>query len=318
MASASTPGSAGLAATLVTLILWSLTASLTLQLTHLPPAEVVAVTFLLAGLACLPFVRSWRVPLRTFLMCSLCCAAYRLVFVEAFTLSPHVETNLIFGLNTVLIVLFSPAALPGYRLRPNHIIGVVVGCAGVVLAVGYGHLHPTIRDLPAYLLAIGGAVLWALYSLALKRLPPVASTSMGGSLLGAGLITSALVWTLPGAGLTLPTATQWTSLVTLAIGPTAIAYITWDRAMKSGDPRIVASIMNLGPLTSTLLIIVINHQPMTWQLMLGAVIVVVGSFIGCLEMFQRYFQPPALVLPADAASAAALGDAAAPVADLVA
>jgi drug/metabolite transporter (DMT)-like permease len=218
----------------------------------------------------------------------------------------------------VLIVLFSPLALPGYRLRANHLLGVAIGCAGVVLAVGYGHIHPTLRDLPAYGLAAGGAVLWALYSLALKRLPPVASTSMGGSLLGAGVICSALIWTLPGPSLALPTTLQWSSLAALAIGPTAVAYITWDLAMKRGDPRIVASIMNLGPLTSTLLIIVINHQPMTWPLMLGAVIVVIGSFIGCLEMFQRYFQHPPRLPATDAVPAADPAAPARPVADLVA
>jgi drug/metabolite transporter (DMT)-like permease len=284
---------AGLVPTLITLALWSSTAPLTLIVTGLPPAMVVAVTFIIAGLVCLPFVRHWRVPLRTFLMVSLCCVSYRLVFVEALQMSPHVETNLIFGLNTVLIVVLSPWALPNSRLKTHHVLGVLIGAAGVILAVGHGRIRPTFSDLPAYAFALYGSVLWALYSLALKRLPPAPSTSMGGSLLAAGIMSALLMLLLPAPAASAPSAAQWLALTLLSVGPTAVAYMTWDMAMKRGDPRVVASLMNLGPLTSTILIVLINHQHMTWPLLLGAVVVVCGSFIGSWELFRGWLRPAA-------------------------
>jgi drug/metabolite transporter (DMT)-like permease len=294
-----TPGSAkaGLPPTLITLALWSSTAPLTLLVTGLPPAMIVAFTFIIAGLVCLPFIRHWRVPLRTYLMCSLCCVAYRLIYVEALQMAPRVETNLIFSLNTVLIVIFSPFALPNTRLKLHHVLGVVIGSAGVILAVGHGRLHLTFLDIPAYIFSLYGSIMWALYSLALKRLPPAPSTSMGGSLLSAGIFSAACMCLLPAPEFLRPSGLQWFALILLSVGPTAIAYMTWDMAMKRGDPRVVASLMNLGPLTSTILVILINGQTMTWPLMVGSVVVVAGSFIGSLDLFRNWIRPAPIEPP---------------------
>lgn len=273
---------AALSLALVTLVLWSCTPSLMLALVGQPPARIVGITFLLGALIGLPHVRRWRVPWRTFLLCAGTFAAYRLILMVAFELAPSVETSLLNGLHPLLIVLLPPLVLAGYTMRAWHVIGAALGFAGAALAVTRGHLDFDAEYAPGYALALASAVMWAVYSLLLKRLPPFPSMANGGFMLAAGMLALALdalesTWRAPAPPLD---ATAWMALIALGLGPTGIAYTTWDAAMKRGDPRLVGSVMYLSPILAIALMAGFNGQRLSWDVVVGGSLLVVGAVVG--------------------------------------
>jgi drug/metabolite transporter (DMT)-like permease len=293
---------------LTTLLLWSCTASFMLRLVDLPATRVIALSFLFGGLVGVFHLREWRVPLRTFLLGTLTFVAYRLTVMAAFTIAPGMETNLVNGLHPLLIVLLAPTMLTGYPVRAHHLVGTLLGFAGAAIAVTGGHVAFELRYAPGYAMAGGAAVIWAVYSLLLKRQAPFPSMAVGGFMAAAGalglvldLITS--IWAPPTPPMTLA---AWLWIAALGLGPTGIAYVTWDAAMKRGDPRIIGSLMYLAPLTSTALIMLIDGQPLTWGIAAGAVLLTTGATVSAWDLLRdairgRPAATPVPLRPADTA-----------------
>jgi drug/metabolite transporter (DMT)-like permease len=83
-------------------------------------------------------------------------------------IAPPVEANLVNYLWPLLIVLLS-APLAGERLGWPHLSGALLGFAGVaLLAFGRG-VHFTGAYALGYVLALGCALTWALYSVLSRR-----------------------------------------------------------------------------------------------------------------------------------------------------
>ena len=114
---------------------------------------------------------------------------YHFLLFTAFRNAPAVEANLINYLWPLLIVVLSPVVLRGYGLRPRHILGVLARAGGDGLIVTGGSMSlDAVRTCPGYLAAAAAALIWALYSLLTKRLPPFRSGAVGGFCLCSGLL----------------------------------------------------------------------------------------------------------------------------------
>jgi drug/metabolite transporter (DMT)-like permease len=115
------------------------------------------------------------------------------------------------------------------------------------------------------LLAAAAALVWACYSLMTKRLPRFPTAAVGAFCLASGLLSlSAYRLTSGKINLSALSTDDWLSLVLLGAGPMGGAFFTWDAALKSGDPRIIGSLTYLTPLTSTLILILVGGQSLTW------------------------------------------------------
>ena len=130
---------------LVTISLWSFLAYLASRLSHLPPFLVVGIALCIGGMVGIYQFRNWRVPLKTFLVGLAGLFGYHFLLFTAFQYAPTVEANSINYLWPLLIVLLSPVYLPGYKLKPHHILGALIGLAGAGLVIsgpspkpGYG------------------------------------------------------------------------------------------------------------------------------------------------------------------------------------
>jgi drug/metabolite transporter (DMT)-like permease len=122
------------------------------------------------------------------------------------------------------------------------------------------------------------AVSWAIYSNMTRRFQRKEDrAAMPLLLLAAGLVVLVLQLSqgkVPELNLT---RFQFLELAYLAIFPTALAYLFWDRAMKQGNKDLVTAFSYFTPLASTLISGFYLHVTIGIGYGLAAVLVIIGA-----------------------------------------
>jgi drug/metabolite transporter (DMT)-like permease len=271
-------------ASLAAVIIWSSMTTMRIQVISLPSFLVLGVAFLMSGSISLVCHKAWHIPLKTLLIGSGGIFGYHFLYFMAFTFAPAVEVNLINYLWPVLIVALTPLVLSGYKLHLQHLIGVGLGLLGVILIVTGGNLRPQISYFPGYLLALGAAFTWALYSLLTKRLPTFDSSAVSVFTFVSGIL-SLLFYFVSGGSIgqfTQLTGQEWLFMILIGIGPLGGAFFLWDYALKHGDPRTIGSLAFLTPLLSTLLLTFLGGKNLTKFNVIALVFIVGGAVVGTI------------------------------------
>jgi drug/metabolite transporter (DMT)-like permease len=187
----------------------------------------------------------------------------------------------------VFILVLSFVVL-GVRARPAALVGLALSLAGVWLIVADGD--------PARLLALGlgvgdGLVLlatlgWALYSVLLRLRPagldPLAFLT---ALTALGLVPLALLygwdlgWNLSaGLGFT-PTAANLGAIGYVALFPSVLAYVLWNRAVAELGANRTGQYIHLLPVFGTLLGVLVLGERLAWFHAAGAVLIGAGILL---------------------------------------
>jgi drug/metabolite transporter (DMT)-like permease len=176
--------------------------------------------------------------------------------------------------------------LSGYKLHFQHLLGVGLGLLGVILIVTGGNLQPQISYYPGYLLALGAAFTWALYSLLTKRLPIFDSSAVSAFTFISGILSLMFYFVLGGsiAQFTQLTGREWLFVMLIGIGPLGGAFFLWDYALKHGDPRTIGSLAFLTPLLSTLLLTFFGGKNLTIFNVIALVLIIGGAVIGSIRL----------------------------------
>ena len=203
----------------------------------------------------------------------------------AFRLAPPVDVLLINYLWPVLIVLFTPLLLRGFQLRWFHVAGGILAFAGAAAAAAGGALAFDRTHAAGLALAALAAVIWAVYSVYTKRLPPFSTLVVSQFCLLSGLL--ALATHAVAEPSTILSARDWLLLVALGLGPMGIAFYTWDAALKRGDPRVVGTLSYFTPMLSTLLLVVLGGKPFEARTAVSLALIVGGAALGSLDFFNR-------------------------------
>ena len=268
----------------VAIALWSTLALLTVSTRALPVYQTLAISFLVAGLFGVLYalrsggVAALRHPLAATALATFALFAYHALYFMAFRRAPAVEVNLINYLWPVLIVLFA-ALLTRHRPTPQAWIATLLGLAAVFLVISRGQ---GIRIAPEYAagfaLALGAAVLWALYSVLNRRFGEVPSTALAlpclfSGLAYAGVHAASESWVAP-------TATQWAILLVIGIGPTGIAFFLWDYATKHAPIVQLGNLSVATPVLSTLWLVLAGHAAPHWTQALALSLLALAVWLG--------------------------------------
>ena len=272
---------AGIAA----ILLWSSLALLTVASGALPPLQVLATGFGIAGLAGTLVTASrgrtgwqaWRVPPAALALAVAGLFGYHALYFFALKRAPAVEANLINYLWPLLIVLFS-ARLPGMRLRAGHLFGALLGFAAAALLIAGGASATATGDaLAGYTAAFLAAVTWAGYSVLNRRFAAVP---------GSAIVPACLMVALLGAlahvafeRTVAPSAGQWIVLLGMGLGPVGIAFRLWDAGTRHGDLALLGSLSYLAPLLSTLLLVAAGRAEPRWSQALAVVLLTGGAWL---------------------------------------
>lgn len=270
---------------LLSILVWSTLALFTSGTAALPPLFSAGAALTIGGLAGLFRIRDWKIPPATLAVGVGGIFGYHALLFAAFRLAPAMEVNLINYLWPLLIVVLSPVYLPGFRLRPAHLAGAVLGLAGASLVVGGGRLSLNPEGLPGYLMAASAAFLWATYSLLTKKVPPFGTGAVGLFCLVSGALSLGLWACLELAGpgrIVFPgmTGREALYLILLGLGPMGLAFYTWDAALKRGDPRVIGSLAYLTPLLSTFNLVILGGKELTWVTGAALILIMAGALVG--------------------------------------
>ncbi|HEX7557374.1 MAG TPA: DMT family transporter [Leptolinea sp.] len=267
---------------LAAIILWSTLALISTRLTHVSSFLILGVAFMFSGSISLVRRNAWKIPLSTMAVGVTGIFGYHFLYFRAFTQAPAIEANLINYLWPLLIVVLSPLFLPAYSLKHRHLIAALLGLLGAAMIVTEGHFHINLQYLPGYLLALGAAVTWAVYSLLTKRLPPFETDSVA-VFCAISSILSFIIFFLTGgtiAEIQSLRFSDWGLLFLAGLGPLGAAFYCWDAALKRGDPRTIGSLAYLTPLLSTLNLMIFAGKSLTPVAIIAMILIIGGAVLG--------------------------------------
>ncbi len=152
------------------------------------------------------------------------------------------------------------------------LVGVVVLLTGRGLAQAWG---PVVGDL--FILA--AVVCWVLYTAEGRRLIP----EFGAVRASAWTMLAAAIFTLPFAPFVVDpervqaaSALTWSLLAYLGVLTSVVAYIFWYFALSRLEATKVAVFSNLQPAATALLAWLILDDPLTWEILVGGLLVIGG------------------------------------------
>jgi len=233
------------------ILLWASFATLVSYAPEVPPLLLTGTALSAGSLTCVHRLRDWRVPLPALAFGVGCLFVYNAGLVMAFRLAPIAEANLINYLWPLILVLLGTAVWRGVD-GVAKLVGALLGFGGCILAITSGSATVAFHAAHAagYGMALLAAIVWAVYSMGARWLPPFSSWAVGGFCLGAGLlaIASHLLFearfALSGSNL------AW--VLAIGIGPLGISFVLWDRAMRHGQAAQIGILGYATPVLSML------------------------------------------------------------------
>ncbi len=271
---------AGLAA----ILLWGLLALFTASTSGIPPFQLAAMTFGIAALLGLAAgaargrLSALRQPPVIWLIGVGGLFGYHACYFAALKAAPPAEASLIAYLWPLLIVLFT-ALLPGERLLARHVVGGVIGLAGVaVLALGRPEGLSFSAE-PARLRA--GAVLrlhLVGYSVLSRLYGEAPTDAVTGFCLATAILSALCHWAFE-ATVWPADAMTWLAVLALGVGPVGAAFFLWDIGMKKGDIRFLGVASFAAPPISTLALVISGKAEATLWLLLSSLMIMAGALI---------------------------------------
>jgi drug/metabolite transporter (DMT)-like permease len=262
--------------------LWATWPSLAIQTLAIPPFESLAIMFFFGWLVFNqlhrpdPADREWSSSKRSWLpavVYGLALAGGDTCFILATHRIPAAQANLISYLWPVMIVVFG-AVIGLFRLCLRQIIGLVLGFSAAVILLWDGQVSLSVSGIG---LALLSGACWAAYCVfRLTWKQPV------GNLLARGSAISAILCVLlhvlleptviprPGAF----AATAVAGMLSMALGN----YV-WDEGFRRGDGHLLAVMAYATPLCSALFLASLGAALPTWNLLAGAVVIVLAGFL---------------------------------------
>jgi drug/metabolite transporter (DMT)-like permease len=118
-------------------------------------------------------------------------------------------------------------------------------------------------------------VTWAGFSLGLRRLGPRGQGRM--PVFAAASLALALVAALATGTASPPSGRALLAAAWLGLGPMALAFACWDRALALGSASKIGALSYVDPLLSTLCVAALLGKPITAPSIAGMVLIVAGA-----------------------------------------
>jgi drug/metabolite transporter (DMT)-like permease len=263
---------AGLLFLLTTSVGWGLNWPVTKYvLAQWPPLSARGITGVAGALVLALFVTargtSLRVPrdqwFRLCVFAVLNVSLWMAVMGYALVYLPASEATVIAYTNPIFTALFAWPLL-GERMTPTRVAALLMAFTGLVLLFGGTAISANMAKLPGVLLALGGAVGFALGTVFLKkwpiRLPGATSAAWQ---IGIGCLPVAiagLIFERPDASAL--NAGGWAALVYMTLGQFCIAYVAWFAALERLPASVAAIGTMLVPVIGVAVSAIALHEPL--------------------------------------------------------
>jgi drug/metabolite transporter (DMT)-like permease len=268
----------------VAIPLWAMWPSLALRTVPVPPLETLTLAFacgwvsfkMLHMFAGGTSGQSSQVSLRAWIPAVVYAVALSggdLSFLLALHRIPAAQANLLSYLWPVMFVVMGAAA-GVFVLGLRQVAGLALGFAGAAILIWDGHISFSTSGIA---LALLSGALWAAYCV--FRLIWKGPT---GNLLARGCGISMLLCAVLHLLLETTVVPSTTNLLAMAIaGFVALGLGTflWDLGFRQGDGHLLAVMAYATPLCSALLLAAFSGALLTWNLLLGALVIVAAGLL---------------------------------------
>jgi drug/metabolite transporter (DMT)-like permease len=275
------------------ILLWSLLSLLTVASGTVPPFQLAAMTFAIAGTM---GAATWifrpgaavalRQPAHVWALGIFGLFGYHALYFMALRLAPPAEAQLVNYFWPVLIVLLS-SFLPGEHVRLHHFAGAMIALAGTVLLfLSRGGITFAQAYLPGFAAAFIAAFTWAIYSVMSRRNAAAPTDVVVGFCLATAVL--AVIFHVALEQTQWPqTPGQWFAVLGLGVGPVGAAFYAWDIGMKRGDIRVLGVASYLAPLLSTAFLMLAGYATPSLWLGLAAILIAGGGVLAAKDMIRR-------------------------------
>ena len=263
---------AGLLFLAITSICWGLNWPITKYvLSELPPLSARSLTGIVGGLAMagyamlrgqslrVPPDQRWRVAISAFLNVTLWMAVMGLALVWL----PASEAVVIAYTMPVWTALLAWPLL-GERLTVTRVLALLMAFAGIAALTGSNGFAASIAKLPGILLALCGAVGFALGTIFLKRFPiRLPGATSAAWQIGAGCVPVAIIGlAFEHPSLAALSTTGWVCIVYMIFIQFCLAYVCWFAALE----RLPASVAAIGTMVVPVIGVLVSaaalHEPL--------------------------------------------------------
>ena len=253
-------------------------------LADIPPLWAAALRFALGTVLMLTLV-IWRgedlmAPLRRHakvyaLLGAVGIGSFNLLFFFALQTTSAANGALIMATNPLLTTVLA-ALLLGEATKPRQLLALPLALIGVVVVISGGDLHRLAKLQLAHgdLLMIGANVTWAFYNILMRRYQPSGSAVANTTLvMAAGMLLLLAVAMGSGEIVHVPSVKAGTSLVTMAIGGTVLAYLFWNMGIAHLGAGRTSLFLNLVPVFAMLIGALLGTVPSEAQIIGGLVVI---------------------------------------------
>ena len=263
--------------------LWAMWPSLALRTAAVPPLETLTLAFLCGSIsfkalhvsareAAAHAGGSWRSWIPGLVYAG-ALSGGDVCFLLALHRIPAAQANLLVYLWPVMIVVMG-ATVGLFRLRARQILGLILGFSGAVILIWDGHVSLSAGGIS---LALLSGALWAAYCV--FRLLWKEPT---GNLLARGCAISTVLC----AGLHLlleptvvPDAGALAAIAIAGFIALGVGNFVWDLGFRRGDGHLLAVMAYATPLCSALLLTALGAALLTWNLLIGALVIVLAGML---------------------------------------
>ena len=205
-----------------------------------------------------------------------------ILFLLASHLIPAPQANLISYLWPVMIVVFGAAA-GLFRPQRRQFAGLFLGFVGTAILVWDGHVSISIIGIG---LALLSGACWAAYCVfrLLWKGPAGHVLARGcaiSTLLCASLHFLVERTVVPGVG-------ALGAAAIAGIIPLGLGNFLWDEGFRRGDGELLAVLTYATPLCSALLLTALGAAVLTWNLLIGAVIIVSAGVLSHTDSCESF------------------------------
>jgi len=162
----------------------------------------------------------------------------------------------------------------------RQLAGLALSLAGVASIISAGELATLARLAlnPGDLLLLGGALLWAIYTVMLKWRPPLRALSFLFCTVAAAAAFSLpfYLWEIHAGGTMTVSPGTVAAIAYLAIFPSIVAYICWNHAVMALGPNVAGFFNPVIPVFGTLFAVTFLGEPLRLYHLAGFALVLGG------------------------------------------
>jgi drug/metabolite transporter (DMT)-like permease len=220
-----------------------------------------------------------------------------LLSVTSFNTFIYIALQSTSAINTIMVNAMTPVFIPliawvGFRDRITlrQFSGVVLSFFGLAWIVSRGHpeILLTLQFATGDLWTLSAAMCWAVYTVLLRKRPeglhPIAFLA---AIIAVGLLflLPVYLWEMSTGTVIRPTRTSILSVLYVAVFPSVLAYIFWNRAVGSVGATRAGVFMHLMPVFGIILAIIFLGERLNVYHVLGIVMIFAGIVLTTVNRF---------------------------------